>query len=484
MQDRLVMLVADDVEVNRASMRMMFGDEYEVVEAADGQKTLEILHQRKIDVVILDVYMPILDGMGVLGQMKADSALRDIPVIAKTSIDENMELTMLEMGADDFIFSPSEPAIIKNRVRNIMQKYVYRQAMLQKKISEQQYYSSVRDKFIKGIAGELKRDVSIVEEICNMHGENGKLDIEQVEKIRKHVEHIGKRLDDVMNQTRLEEEERAVKSLPFQLRGVITDLARETTEICRKRDIRFVMGDCEILYDELVGDVRRLKQAWSRMLKNVYENTAPGGSISTGCRQRQIGKERLELEITVCGNINPDAEYPIVRSIVELLNGSVVVGDGSRCKSVMTLPFRIGHTPLKCGKKLMNMRVMLVDDNELSRRYHATCLMRLGIESDAAVNCAAALQTLREAYMSGQGYDICLVNWYMPNVSEFIREIRSIFPPERMAIACSTSEKEELQEKMKTVGVDYVMERPLQQEKLYRFLTDICRENEEKRKSE
>ena len=107
MQERLFMLVVDDVDVNRASMKAMFEDEYEIIEAENGLEAMEILRQRKIDVVILDVHMPLLDGAGVLGQMKADSALRYIPVIVKTAIDENMELKMLECGADDFIFSPS-----------------------------------------------------------------------------------------------------------------------------------------------------------------------------------------------------------------------------------------------------------------------------------------------------------------------------------------------------------------------------------------
>ena len=148
MQERLVMLVVDDVEVNRGSIRAMFSDEYEIIEAENGQEAMEVLRQKRVDVVILDVFMPILDGAGVLGQMKADNALRDIPVIVKTAIDENMELEMLEKGADDFIFSPCEPAIIKNRVRNVVQKYVFRQVMLQKKIEEEQHLSRVREKFI------------------------------------------------------------------------------------------------------------------------------------------------------------------------------------------------------------------------------------------------------------------------------------------------------------------------------------------------
>ena len=56
MQKNRVMLVADDIDVNRASFRAMFEEEYEVLEAGDGNETLKILEERKVDIVILDVY--------------------------------------------------------------------------------------------------------------------------------------------------------------------------------------------------------------------------------------------------------------------------------------------------------------------------------------------------------------------------------------------------------------------------------------------
>ena len=55
MQKNRVMLVADDIDVNRASFRAMFEEEYEVLEAGDGNETLKILEERKVDIVILDM---------------------------------------------------------------------------------------------------------------------------------------------------------------------------------------------------------------------------------------------------------------------------------------------------------------------------------------------------------------------------------------------------------------------------------------------
>ena len=91
MQKNRVMLVADDIDVNRASFRAMFEGEYEVLEAGDGNETLKILEERKVDIVILDMCMPVKSGKQVLKQMKADPKLLDIPVIVKTVIGEESD---------------------------------------------------------------------------------------------------------------------------------------------------------------------------------------------------------------------------------------------------------------------------------------------------------------------------------------------------------------------------------------------------------
>lgn len=486
MQERLVMLIVDDVEVNRASLKAMFCDEYEIIEATQGQEAMQILHRMKVDVVILDVFMPVLDGAGVLERMKADHELRDIPVIVKTAIDENKEVMMLEKGADDFIFSPCEPAVIKNRVRNIVQKYVFRQAMLQKKIEEEQHLSRVRERFISRVSSGMKQDIASIQELCSTGDDMGHTEMKRLKEIELHASNLMSIVEDVLSQAKLEHEEHMLHLFPFQLRGVITELTREYMVICQKKGIDFTMKNCEIIYDDLVGDGKRLKQVWSRMLKKAYDNTPPGGSISTSYLQRKIGKGQVEIEITVRGNIGPNNEYPIAKSIVELLRGSMIVEDeeGRGILSVITLPFKIGEPPLLRQKKLGNMRAIVVDDNELTRQYHAAILTRLGITCHTAANGANAMDLLRKAYVSGNAYDICLLNWYMLGAKNVIREMRSIFPAERMVIACSTNEKEQVCDEMKEAGVDYVVERPIYQSDLYQLLTNICNGGESVKKGE
>lgn len=94
------MLVIDDVEVNRASLRAIFEEEYKIIEAADGNAAILMLQKEAVDLVILDLCMPGMDGTEVLRWIRSSKRHKHIPVIVKTAIDETIEEEILEAGAD------------------------------------------------------------------------------------------------------------------------------------------------------------------------------------------------------------------------------------------------------------------------------------------------------------------------------------------------------------------------------------------------
>ena len=141
------MLVIDDVEVNRASLRAIFEEEYKIIEAADGNAAILMLQKEAVDLVILDLCMPGMDGTEVLRWIRSSKRHKHIPVIVKTAIDETIEEEILEAGADDFIFSPCNPSIIRNRVRNIAHKYIYEHELLSEQMQRERYISRARDNY-------------------------------------------------------------------------------------------------------------------------------------------------------------------------------------------------------------------------------------------------------------------------------------------------------------------------------------------------
>lgn len=116
-------LIVEDNEINRKTLKEMLSDVYLILEAANGQAALDILksNQENIALIILDVTMPVMDGYTFLDIVKNDSVLSLIPVIVTTQSDrEEDEIAALEHGANDFVAKPYRAQIIRHRAANLI----------------------------------------------------------------------------------------------------------------------------------------------------------------------------------------------------------------------------------------------------------------------------------------------------------------------------------------------------------------------------
>jgi class 3 adenylate cyclase len=113
-------LVVDDSSVNRLVLtRRLEALGLEVVQAENGMEALERLgaDPARIDVVLLDVVMPELDGYETLAAMKADEAIRHIPVLIVSSVEElDSVVRCIELGATDYLTKPINPSILAARL--------------------------------------------------------------------------------------------------------------------------------------------------------------------------------------------------------------------------------------------------------------------------------------------------------------------------------------------------------------------------------
>lgn len=137
-----LVLIVDDIEINRMILREILQDDYEILEAGDGPAALDIL-ARAPDLpqaVLLDIMMPGMDGFAVLQKIKADERTAGIPVLFITAADaEANESRGLKEGAVDYISKPFNADVVKARVDNQIQLMRYRtdlEDMVRKKADE------------------------------------------------------------------------------------------------------------------------------------------------------------------------------------------------------------------------------------------------------------------------------------------------------------------------------------------------------------
>ena len=121
---RSVILVVDDSEENRDMLaRRLRRQGHEVLTAAGGQSGLDVLARTPVDLVLLDVMMPDLDGYAVLQRIKGDPARRDVPVLMISALDEmDSVVRCIQLGADDYLGKPFDPVLLQARVGACLEK--------------------------------------------------------------------------------------------------------------------------------------------------------------------------------------------------------------------------------------------------------------------------------------------------------------------------------------------------------------------------
>jgi len=140
-------LIADDVEMNRRLITDILKGKLENVsflQAANGQEVFTILDKIDVDLIVLDLIMPIMDGFEVLSQLKMDDKYSDIPVIVSSAITEISSIEMtLEMGAVDYFTKPLSPEdmeiILPLKAKNALMFYEQQKtiAALNREIQEE-----------------------------------------------------------------------------------------------------------------------------------------------------------------------------------------------------------------------------------------------------------------------------------------------------------------------------------------------------------
>jgi sigma-B regulation protein RsbU (phosphoserine phosphatase) len=124
LKDEGAILVVDDDDSSREMLaRRLRRSGYTVSAIANGVQALALAHRQIFDLVLLDMIMPGLDGFQVLAKFKADPALREIPIIVLSALDEeNGIASSIEIGAEDYLSKPFNPVFLRARIGACLEK--------------------------------------------------------------------------------------------------------------------------------------------------------------------------------------------------------------------------------------------------------------------------------------------------------------------------------------------------------------------------
>ncbi len=116
--DNRKILIADDQAYIRLLVKSALGTDYTVLEASDGEEAVDIARRQKPDIILMDIMMPKLDGIGACYILKSDINTRAIPVImVSVRTDQLDQDYSKEMGADDYITKPFTIQALLDKVK-------------------------------------------------------------------------------------------------------------------------------------------------------------------------------------------------------------------------------------------------------------------------------------------------------------------------------------------------------------------------------
>lgn len=154
--NRQKILIVDDSEMNREMLKAILGEGYKYAEAVDGAQALRMLQQdMNIDLVLLDINMPKIDGFAVLEHMNQFRWIDEIPVIMISAADDRESIKRCySLGVADYIRRPFDSYIVQRRVKNTLRLYA-NQKRLMGMVSDQIYRNQRDSNVMIGILSHI-----------------------------------------------------------------------------------------------------------------------------------------------------------------------------------------------------------------------------------------------------------------------------------------------------------------------------------------
>jgi CheY-like chemotaxis protein len=119
--DKKTILIVDDTDWNRDLLVQLLEEEYTVLQAVNGEQGVKVTQDEKPDLILMDLGMPVMDGWEATRRIKADDALKQIPIIAVTShAMVGDEIDARKAGCDDYLPKPIDEDLLLQKIKKFL----------------------------------------------------------------------------------------------------------------------------------------------------------------------------------------------------------------------------------------------------------------------------------------------------------------------------------------------------------------------------
>jgi DNA-binding response OmpR family regulator len=218
MKKKKTILIVDDEEIIISCIQTFLdGLGYEFISATSGQQALDVLSSQSVDLVLLDVMMPGLDGFAVCKRIKENPRTKNIPVLMVTALKEIEDRIMsMEVGADDFLPKPLEETELQIRVKSLLRIKSYNDelskslAELQHKNDRLEHLEELKNDLIHMIVHDLKGPLTLIMvNLDILSVEQDEISPQKLDRLKsatKHCQELQEMIDEILMIAIMEED--------------------------------------------------------------------------------------------------------------------------------------------------------------------------------------------------------------------------------------------------------------------------------------
>jgi signal transduction histidine kinase len=493
-------LLADDNADVREYVRRLLAQRYDVEAVGDGGAALRAARARKPDLVLTDVMMPGLDGFELLRELRADEALKSVPVVMLSArAGEEARVEGLAAGADDYLVKPISARELHAHVSARLELSRLH-AQLQRELRES---DRRKDEFLATLSHELRNPLAPLRnslQLLRLAGQSDPVAAPIHEMMERQVNHLVRLVDDLLEMSRISRGAFELRKERLDVGAFVRNAIETSDPLIQAAGHQLTVSLPEVpLWVD--GDPVRLAQIVANLLNNAAKYTDPGGRISVHVRA-EAGTAVLSIRDNGCG-IAPETlphvfemftrgnqpsgrdqgglgiGLALARRLTEMHGGTLTAGSegpGRGSEFTLRVPLAPDQGARAADERpttgaIAPKRILVVDDNRDSAESMSLLLEFLGAEVQVALDGATALQAF-ETYHPA----VVLLDIGMPGMDgyEVVRRMRERFPDRRTAIVALTGWGQAEDRRLaREAGFDHHLVKPADMDDLRALLSSL-----------
>lgn len=326
-----------------------------------------------------------------------------------------------------------------------------------------------------------------------------------LEKIAGASRHLLSLINDILDLSKIESGNITLSEESFSLSDLLDNMVNMLSSQMRSKHQEFKFHVEGVTHERVIGDSLKLQQVFTNILSNAIKYTPDGGTITVDFKEKPSDSARVAEYEFICQDTGygMSREYlkrlfepferaaddrikniqgtglgmVITRNIVHMMDGDIAVESELNKGSTFIVTFRmkLQENDGPYDEKLSHLKVLIVDNDPVVCESTCLAIGELGMTVDYAFSGEKAVTMVREHHAQEKDYDVCLVDWQMPEMDglETIRQIREIAGSDMTVILTSAYDWSSIEGDARCAGADAFLSKPLFKSRILEKLREV-----------